>query len=225
MSVPRRRRRCSSASEPLPPSALGRSSYSAAARRRSKVVRSLRRAERASPTPSKPAQGTERTPLPPELAAQFLALQKERVSAPFDKDLAALNTSYRGGLERAMAEEKKAGRLDSILALEAEQKLVASTGSRSSGAGGLRLPIEATAMPVAEEDEEKTPKALKDLRGIYRASFALRLDRRWRRSRSLADRADLHQQPRHESRRPHPWRHVPLPGPRRRRLHRLLRLE
>ncbi|MBL9180194.1 MAG: protein kinase, partial [Verrucomicrobiaceae bacterium] len=87
----------------------------------------------ASAPPSAPlaspgtAQGTERATLPAELAAldaQFIKLQKERVTAPFEADVAKLNTSYLGGIGKKIAEEKAAGHLDAILALEAEKQTV-----------------------------------------------------------------------------------------------------
>ncbi len=94
--------------------------------------------------------------LPPELTvldAQFSALKKERVSGPFEAGLAKLNTSYLGGLVRAIEDEKKAGRLDGILALEAEQNLIAGGGQ------------------VPDADEANASKVLKELRAIYRGQF------------------------------------------------------
>jgi serine/threonine protein kinase len=60
------------------------------------------------------ATNTETPPLPPELAAldtQFIALQKDRVTAPFEADLAKLNAGYLGGIGKKIAEEKAAGHL------------------------------------------------------------------------------------------------------------------
>jgi len=117
---------------------------------------SLREALRAgpsptvSPSPSPPA-------LPPELAtldATFIKLQAERVTAPFEADLAKLNAGYLGGIGKKIAEEKAAGHLDGILALEAEQKLITDK------------------QPVPDTDEEKTPASLTALRGIYRTAYA-----------------------------------------------------
>ncbi|MFO1439383.1 MAG: SUMF1/EgtB/PvdO family nonheme iron enzyme [Verrucomicrobiaceae bacterium] len=119
-------------------------------------------AEKAPATPSAALAGASALPqaalpskpaLPPELAAldaQFIALQKERVTAPFEADVAKLNTSYLGGIGKKIAEEKAAGHLDGILALEAEQKLITAK------------------QPVPETDDEKTPASLKALRAIYR---------------------------------------------------------
>jgi serine/threonine protein kinase len=103
------------------------------------------------------ATKNETPPLPPELAAldaQFIKLQAERVTAPFEADLAKLNTGYLGGIGKKIAEEKAAGHLDGILALEAEQKLITAK------------------QPVPETDDEKTPVSLKALRVIYREQFA-----------------------------------------------------
>jgi Leucine-rich repeat (LRR) protein len=87
----------------------------------------------------------------PELKAlheQFLKLQAERVTAPFEADVAKLNTGYLGGLDRRIGEMKQKGDLDSVLALEAEKALVA---------GKQPVPL----------GDEKTLLALKDLRQIY----------------------------------------------------------
>jgi len=112
----------------------------------------------ASAPPSQPA-------LPPELAAldaQFIALQKERVTAPFEADLAKLNSGYLGGISKKIAEEKAAGHLDGILALKAEQKLVQGMGASGPQAGSE------TPLP---SDDDKTPASLKALRAIYREQF------------------------------------------------------
>jgi serine/threonine protein kinase len=112
--------------------------------------------ESSPPTPSSDGLKSGST-LPPELAtldAQFIKLQAERVTAPFESDLAKLNSGYLGGIVKKIAEEKAAGHLDGILALEAEQKLITDK------------------QPVPESDEEKTPASLKALRGIYRTAYA-----------------------------------------------------
>ena len=83
--------------------------------------------------------------LPAELAAldaQFQLLQKERVLLPFDLDLARLNTSYFGGLDKAMAAEKAKGDLDATLALENEKQAF------------TKLP------EVPEKDDSSTPEIL-----------------------------------------------------------------
>jgi len=80
--------------------------------------------------------------LPPELAtldATFIRLQSERVTAPFETEIAKLNAGYLGGIGKKIADEKAAGHLDGILALEAEQKLMTEK------------------QPVPESDDDKTP--------------------------------------------------------------------
>lgn len=93
----------------------------------------------------------------PELKAlddQFQKLTVERVTTPFEKGLANLNTNYLGGLDRAIADAKKAGSLDTVLALEQEKNRIASGGS------------------VPPEDEPTAPESLKKLRVIYREALA-----------------------------------------------------
>ncbi|MCB1276254.1 serine/threonine-protein kinase [Prosthecobacter sp.] len=88
------------------------------------------------------------------LHEQFVKLQAERVTAPFEAEVAKLNAGYVGGIDREIANEKKAGHLDGVIALEAEKKLIADK------------------QPVPAEDDEKTTEALKKLRGIYRTAYA-----------------------------------------------------
>jgi serine/threonine protein kinase len=93
----------------------------------------------------------------PELKAlheQFVKLQGERVTAPFEAEVAKLNAGYVGGIDREIANEKKAGHLDGVIALEAEKKLIADK------------------QPVPAADDEKATEALKKLRGIYRTAYA-----------------------------------------------------
>ncbi len=95
--------------------------------------------------------------LPPELAAMdatFIRNQQERVTAPFEAEVATLNASYLGGIATKIRAEKAAGNLDGIVALEAEHALI--TDRRS----------------VPDEDDSATPASLKSLRMIYRASHA-----------------------------------------------------
>ena len=95
--------------------------------------------------------------LPAELAAldsQFKILQAERVTAPFETAIAKLNASYLAGLDRALATAKKAGRLDDVLALEAEKKLVPDK----------KL--------MALKDDDKTPQALVAMHSVYRDTYA-----------------------------------------------------
>lgn len=93
----------------------------------------------------------------PELKAlheQFTKLTAERVTTPFEADLAKLNSGYLGGIDRKIAEERGKGNLDGVLALEAEKTLVAGK------------------QPVPAEDDDKTTATLKDLRKIYREAHA-----------------------------------------------------
>ena len=121
-------------------------------------VARLSKVESAAPPAPKPATLESRaTQLPPELAAldaQFIKLQAERVTAPFEADLAKLNAGYLGGIGKKIAEEKAAGHLDGVLALEAEQKLITDK------------------QPVPETDDDKTPASLKALRVICRDAYA-----------------------------------------------------
>lgn len=109
----------------------------------------------------------------PELKAlhdQFVKLTAERVTAPFEAEVAKLNAGYLGGLDLEIANEKKAGHLDGVIALEAEKKLIqgmGASGPQSSGAPEAPAPC-----PIPAEDDEKTVEALKKLRGIYREAYA-----------------------------------------------------
>ncbi len=93
----------------------------------------------------------------PELKAlhdQLVKLTTERVTAPFETDVAKLNAGYFGGIDRKIAEETAAGHLDGVIALEAEKKLLADK------------------LPIPANDAETTTATLKALRGIYRAAYA-----------------------------------------------------
>ena len=121
------------------------------------------------PTPPAPASSPG---LPSELAAldtQFIALQKERLTAPFEADVAKLNTGYLGGIAKKIAEEKAAGHLDGILALEAEQKRINDM------------------QPVPDVDEDKTLASLKALRVIYRTTYAKLITARLENLKALID--------------------------------------
>ena len=92
----------------------------------------------------------------PELKAlhdQFAKLTAERVAAPFEADVAKLNSGYVGGIDRKIAEEKAAGHLDGVIALQAEKKLLADQ------------------QPIPAEDAADIPPNLKALRAIYRAAY------------------------------------------------------
>lgn len=108
----------------------------------------------------------------PELKAlddQFQKLTVERVTTPFEKGLAALNTNYLGGLDRAIADEKKAGHLDGVLALEQEKNQIAAGES-------VPLQVEPTA-----------PESLKKLRVIYREALAKLVTERAANLKALTD--------------------------------------
>ncbi len=65
--------------------------------------------------------------LPPELAAldaQFLSLQAERVTGPYEAGVESLIAGYLERLKKLIAEEKAAGHLDGVVALDAEQEQV-----------------------------------------------------------------------------------------------------
>ncbi|MEQ1747935.1 MAG: protein kinase [Prosthecobacter sp.] len=103
------------------------------------------------------APANQKSTLPSELAtmdAAFIRNQQERVTAPFEAEVAKLNASYLGGIATKISAEKAAGNLDGIVALEAEQKLI--TDKRS----------------VPDADDATTPASLKTLRMIYRTSHA-----------------------------------------------------
>jgi hypothetical protein len=105
----------------------------------------------------------QQTALPPELGAlnqQFIKLQKEHVTAPFESDLVILNTGYLGAIDKAMSAEKAAANLDGILALEAEKKLVTEKH------------LLAEKLPLPQTDDQKTSAVVKNLRSIYRTSHA-----------------------------------------------------
>jgi len=90
---------------------------------------------------------------PPELTilrAQYEKAVAERVTAPYDAGLNELNARYGGALENSIAEAKKVGRLDDVLALQAEEKRLST---------GLSAP---------EVDETEAPEVLKKLRTILR---------------------------------------------------------
>ncbi len=112
----------------------------------------------------------------PELNAlheQFVKLTAERVNAPFEADLAKLNTGYLGGIERKSAEEKAAGHLDGVIAFQAEKKLLADQ------------------QPIPIEDAGDMPPAIKTLRTIYRAAYAKINAARAANLKTLTDPFDL----------------------------------
>jgi serine/threonine protein kinase len=88
------------------------------------------------------------------LHEQFVKLQAERVTAPFEAEVSKLNNDYRSGIDRDIANEKKAGHLDGVLALEAEKQILADR------------------RPVPLTDTEQTTALLRKLRVIYREAYA-----------------------------------------------------
>lgn len=95
--------------------------------------------------------------LPPELAAldtQFLALQAERVTDPYEAGVKSLIAGYLDRLKKLIAEEKAVGHLDGVVALNAEHEQVVSKSV------------------VPETDDDATPENLRALRAIYREAHA-----------------------------------------------------
>jgi formylglycine-generating enzyme required for sulfatase activity len=136
------------------------------------------------PVPTSPSVG-----LPAELATldvQFRQLQQERVTNPFETGLEDLNKYYLGGIERAIAAEKSAGRLDGILALEAEQRAVSDASAAK--AAGSQSTINRSAVP--QSDDETTPSGVKGLRTTYRAQFAKLVADRAANLKTLTDPLD-----------------------------------
>jgi hypothetical protein len=131
----------------------------------------------ASPAVAATPAAPNKVALPEELAIlddQFQKLQLERVASPFETDVAKLNTSYTGGIEREIAAQKTAGNLDAVLALEEEKKLIREKHS----------------VPGLEEEsssDKKVPDPLKILRAKYREAHATLEARRAANLRALTD--------------------------------------
>lgn len=104
------------------------------------------------------------------LHEQFVKLQAERVTAPFEAEVAKLNSGFLGGLDRKIAEMKQKGDLDAVLALEAEKQAVGRVFN-SSSAEPKELKTRSTAA-IPAEDDPATTAALKPLRQIYREAYA-----------------------------------------------------
>ena len=77
----------------------------------------------------------------------------ERVTAPHETALTALNTKFTAALDNAATQAKSAGDLPAVLAIQADKKLLTE-----------KQPLPA--------DDEKTPESLKKLRAIYRDQLA-----------------------------------------------------
>ena len=93
---------------------------------------------------------------PPELAVlrqQYEKLLVDRVTSMYDAAVRQLNYSYVAGVGRSIAEAKAAGDLQTVLALETEQKSISHNEP----------------MPA---DDAQTVKTLKSLRPIYRSQLA-----------------------------------------------------
>ncbi len=88
------------------------------------------------------------------LRQQYDTLRAERVTLPYEAAIAELNRKFTVALDAAAAAAKQSGKLDDVLAIQADRKV-----------------IEAKQPPPAE-DLEGTPEALGKLRGIYREQFA-----------------------------------------------------
>ncbi len=117
--------------------------------------------------PSSPLLPSELT----TLQQQYDKLLLERVTGIYDTDLAKLNAGYLGGLERAEATAQSGGQLDTVLAIQAEKKLIQGGGVANSPSGGRDLASPApSAIPAT--DDARTPDALKNLRTIYGTSLA-----------------------------------------------------
>lgn len=143
-----------------------------------------------SPTQQVPSVATKQVPpsqtlpvspslpiIPPELAtldAQFIALQKERVTKPFEMELEMLNTNYLRSISENITKEKVAGNLNGILSLETEKKLITAK------------------QPVPDTDDEKTPDSLKVLRTIYREQLAKLAAKKFAELKALTDPLDKH---------------------------------
>jgi len=89
-----------------------------------------------------------------ELRQQYEKLLAERVTTPYETALTALNTKFSAALDSAASAAKQAGKLDEVLAIQADAKLIADK------------------QPLPAEDAEGTPEALKNLRAIYREQSA-----------------------------------------------------
>jgi hypothetical protein len=102
------------------------------------------------------------------LKAQFDGRVKYDVQQPYDTGLVDLNTKYVAALDRAMESAQRGGKLNDVLAMQAEKATVSGTS-------------------VPATDDSSTNPALKQLRDNYRNAF-IRLDEdRKRRLKPLAE--------------------------------------
>jgi formylglycine-generating enzyme required for sulfatase activity len=115
--------------------------------------------------------------LPPEIGEldlRFRQLLKKNVTSVFNDDVAKLNAGYLGGIGRAIQAEQAAGRLDGVLALEAEKKRVEAM------------------QPMPETDDEEIPAGLKDLRTVFRSTYLKLEAARTANLKTLAEPLDAH---------------------------------
>ncbi|MDZ4286832.1 MAG: protein kinase, partial [Prosthecobacter sp.] len=104
-----------------------------------------------------PVSATPDDPVSQRLATlekQFLALYERDAGAAFNTSLAALNVSYTGALDRAMATATQAGKLDEVVAIRDEKQRI------TSGQG------------IPPADLETLSATLKAMRATYRQALA-----------------------------------------------------
>jgi hypothetical protein len=94
------------------------------------------------------------------LQQQYAFLITERVTGPYETGLAALNAKFVAALDTAASQAKSAGDLPTVLAIQADKKLLADK------------------QPLPETDDDKTPESLKKLRAIYRTAAAKLVEQR-----------------------------------------------
>lgn len=88
------------------------------------------------------------------LRQQYEKVFAERVTSPHETALTTLNAKFTAALDAAAAEAKAAGKLDDVLAIQSDAKLISER------------------QPLPSEDTEAAPEALKKLRAIYREQLA-----------------------------------------------------
>lgn len=88
------------------------------------------------------------------LRQQYDKLHTERVFTPHEKTLAELDAKFSTALENAITSAKSSGDLPTVLALQADQKLLAAK------------------QPLPSADAADTPESLTSLRAIYREQLA-----------------------------------------------------
>lgn len=104
-------------------------------------------------------QPTANPPLPPDLAslnAQFLKLESERVTTPYQTELTQLLNRHSERINQRIVEERGSGNLDAILALESELKSLAA-----------QEPV-----PQPEEGGVLVHPSVKTIRALYQEEYA-----------------------------------------------------